>query len=250
MTYPFYIFLGLIPSLIWLSFYLRKDVHPEPKTMIIKVFIWGMLISPIAFVLEFLLQWLFHPYMNLQEIISSLNQIPTSLLGIIINAAFIPAIVEEILKYQVVKKKVLNNPQFDEPIDAMVYCIVVALGFAAVENILSVILVNNWQETLLTLGARFVGATFLHVLATGILGYYIALSIFYTKHRKKFLLFGLTIAISFHMTFNYLVSMLYNGKIFVVIITACLMIFASLMLSWFFESLKQLKSICKISAKL
>lgn len=39
----FYLFLGITPSLIWLLYYLKKDIHPEPKRMIVRVFILGML---------------------------------------------------------------------------------------------------------------------------------------------------------------------------------------------------------------
>ena len=43
ILYPLFLtLLGFTPSLIWLSFYLKKDVHPEPKRMVIKVFILGM----------------------------------------------------------------------------------------------------------------------------------------------------------------------------------------------------------------
>jgi RsiW-degrading membrane proteinase PrsW (M82 family) len=42
----------------------------------------------------------------------------------------------EIFKYLVVRFKVIKNPAFDEPTDIMLYMIIAALGFAAVENIL------------------------------------------------------------------------------------------------------------------
>jgi RsiW-degrading membrane proteinase PrsW (M82 family) len=35
-----------------------------------------------------------------------------------------------------VRLKALRDPEFDEPIDAMLYMIIVALGFATIENIL------------------------------------------------------------------------------------------------------------------
>ena len=46
-----YIIFGVLPSLTWLSYYLRKDVHPEPKKMVLKIFLWGALITiPVFFV--------------------------------------------------------------------------------------------------------------------------------------------------------------------------------------------------------
>ena len=52
MNYPIYIFFGLAPSVIWLLFYLRKDVHPESNKMILKIFLYGMIIAVIAAFVE------------------------------------------------------------------------------------------------------------------------------------------------------------------------------------------------------
>jgi len=52
MISSLYIFLGLAPSIIWLLFYLRRDVHPEPKSEVIKVFFYGMLVALGAIFLE------------------------------------------------------------------------------------------------------------------------------------------------------------------------------------------------------
>ena len=52
MSYPFYIILGILPSLIWLAFYLKKDVHPEPKSEVLKIFFYGALVTIPAFFLE------------------------------------------------------------------------------------------------------------------------------------------------------------------------------------------------------
>ena len=38
---------------------------------------------------------------------------------------------EEFLKYWVVKKKVLDNPEFEEPVDVILYMIIAAWGCAA-----------------------------------------------------------------------------------------------------------------------
>ena len=43
---------------------------------------------------------------------------------------------EEVAKYLIIKIRILRDPEFDEPIDAMIYMIIAGLGFAALENIL------------------------------------------------------------------------------------------------------------------
>ena len=46
------IILGLIPSIIWLLFYLRKDQRPEPNRIVILVFILGMIVTLPAALVE------------------------------------------------------------------------------------------------------------------------------------------------------------------------------------------------------
>ena len=51
-NYPLYLFFGVLPSLVWLNFYLRRDVKPEPKLMMVKIFFYGFLATLPAFFLE------------------------------------------------------------------------------------------------------------------------------------------------------------------------------------------------------
>jgi RsiW-degrading membrane proteinase PrsW (M82 family) len=43
---------GALPPLIWLFFWLHEDAHPEPKPMIVATFLGGVLIVPLAVILE------------------------------------------------------------------------------------------------------------------------------------------------------------------------------------------------------
>ena len=46
-----YVIFGILPSLVWLLYYLAKDMHPEPKKAILRVFLWGMVMTvPVLFV--------------------------------------------------------------------------------------------------------------------------------------------------------------------------------------------------------
>ena len=56
MTTTLYIILAVVPSILWLLFYLRKDKHPEPNKMVIKIFFWGILAALGALLFEFLYQ--------------------------------------------------------------------------------------------------------------------------------------------------------------------------------------------------
>jgi protease PrsW len=246
MTYLFYVILGLLPSLIWLAFYLRKDKHPEPNSMVIRVFIWGILLAPLAIVLEIGLVWVLDPGVNPLTVLS--DGIKNGFLKMILISAVIPAVVEEYLKYSVIKRKIIKNPEFDEPIDAMLYCIIAALGFAAVENLLilfgSPLMPIN--EALGTIGLRFLGATFVHALASGFIGYWLALSVLETKKRKRLIFIGLLLAIIFHAGYNYLIITaveINKSAVFLVII---LLIAMAAIVSRNFRKLKNLSAVCKI----
>lgn len=162
--------------------------------MIIKVFIWGMIAAPFAVGIEYLFLYVFGLFEGLQGGPKSTY----AFLGI--------AFIEEWLKYRVVLKHAETNPAFDEPVDAMIYLIVAALGFAAVENILYIVPLFG-KSFFAGLGLtvyRFVGATFLHTLASGIIGYFLALN-FFLKKPKYFLGLGILIGTGFHTFYNCLI---------------------------------------------
>jgi len=202
---------GVLPSFIWLSFYLKEDVHPEPKKWLILVFFLGMAVTPLVVVIEWAAIGLFS-YLNLKspEIFSPfLRDLVVIFIGV--------ALVEEFFKYLAVRVAMKKNPVFDEPADAMIYMIVAALGFAAVENI---IVMNSFAPFLLaeigqpltTLAVRFIGATFLHTLASGIIGFYYALSLvkkdYLEMRRRSPLIKGFILAALLHGAFNYFIIIL------------------------------------------
>ena len=251
MQYIFYILLGLLPSLIWLCFYLRKDKNPEPNSMILKIFFYGMLIAPIAIVLELLLVWLMNPTYNPLDILSHMPQ--SGYIAALLTATLIPALVEEYLKYAVVKFTILKKSIFDEPTDAMIYCLIAGLGFAAVENLMILFKISfpDFSQALGTIGFRFLGATLVHALASAIVGYWLAKGLLELKKRRKFVLIGLTLAIIFHACYNYLIVTAFdqtsrNLKLFFVYLIVALLISVALTISYCFRKLKKQQSICKV----
>src|SRR3989344_5265707 len=227
MNYPIYIFFGLAPSIIWLLFFLRKDSHPESNPMILKIFFWGMLAAIPAALME----------LGLSEFLSGPIYI---FLGI--------ALVEEFSKYAVVRKKIINHPEFDEPVDIMLYMIISALGFAALENLLILLpLVYPFKffETFVVSGFRFVGATFLHALSSGLLGYFLALSFFEPKNRTKLFLKGLIAVTFLHGLYNFSIIEIDNGFKFALPIGILIGLIVFVFLG--FKKVEKLKSICNLA---
>lgn len=185
--------IALVPALIWLLFFLKEDEHPEPAILLIKTFAMGMLASVPALVLQIIIQKLFND--------------PATTFS---STFFFFAAAEEVFKFLGVYAIVNNNPDFDEPVDGMIYMVMAGLGFATVENLFIIFalmrlsggtgLIDASQEIVL----RLVGATLLHVLASAIVGYYWSKGL--VKNNKwHFILIGLIIAIFVHGVFNYLV---------------------------------------------
>lgn len=204
----FNLILGFLPGLIWLAIFLYRDRRkPEPSHMIAKIFLFGMLITPLAIIAELALK--------------PIEIFPVLYIFLVI------APVEELVKYLVFKLKILKNKFYDEPIDAMIYMITIALGFASVENI--ILILQNSASTFNLLVLRFLSATLLHALAAGIIGYYIA---------KKKTSIGLVIAIAFHGVYDYF-ALLHTDKALQLL--GPLLIFMFILVSVYFKKVRKIK---------
>jgi RsiW-degrading membrane proteinase PrsW (M82 family) len=246
LTYLFFIILGFLPSLIWLLYYFRKDAHPEPKKQILQTFVWGMLIAPLAAFVEFILLWLISPSFKLDSVLPLLNKTNGSWQGII-SLAILAPMVEEYLKYKITKEKIIKDSDFDEPLDIMLYLMIGALGFAAVENLIVVLKdpLMNFNQALGTISIRFISATFLHALASGTVGYFLAKSFALGKKNSFLIGQGLLIAIIFHGAYNYLIVSSENFPSSIVLV-AMLLSAMALYVSFNFSRLKKQLSVCKI----
>ncbi|HMA78728.1 MAG TPA: PrsW family glutamic-type intramembrane protease [Candidatus Paceibacterota bacterium] len=209
---------GLIPTLFWLWFWLREDrERPEPWGLIIIAFLAGMAVVPIA--------------LPLQKIALELYQGE--------NLIWAWVTIEEVLKYVAALAVVLWHKAVNEPIDLIIYMIVIALGFSALENALFVfnpLMQGEFQEMLLTSKFRFIGATLLHVLASASIGVCLALA-YYQRNAIKVLagMIGVGIATVLHGFFNLFV-MGANGAS---IITIFLFVwFGIIILFFLFERIK------------
>lgn len=217
---------GFIPALFWLWFWLREDrKNPEPKLAILGVFIAGIVCTAIALPLQ--------------------QRIPGLLDGSASNPSFLIlffwAMTEELAKYIAAAYVALTSSYFDEPVDAMVYMLTAALGFAALEN--SLFLYQAFHtggalKVFLTTNNRFLGATLLHVVSSVIAGGTLALA-FYKKPTQRILytVVGLIIASVLHALFNFFIIRETAGDTFSVLLILWLSVIA---LFLFFEKIKHL----------
>lgn len=190
---------GLIPALFWVWFWLREDSRkPEPYFLIAISFIAGMAVVPIA--------------LPIQKAAIELYS------GVYLTVVWV--IIEEVLKYAIALGLILWNKEVDEPIDMVIYMLMVALGFSALENALFIfnpLAAGSYLDSALTGGFRFLGATLLHVLASGTVGVCLALSYYKTKITQVITgTIGLFMAIVLHALFNFFI-MNYSGETILVV---------------------------------
>lgn len=192
---------GILPALVWLTFWLYEDhKNPEPKGLILRTFLIGM--AGVVFAREIQLV--------VKKIFGLDGDITIGAIPIIV--LIIWAAAEEIIKFVAAHIGGLRSNEDNEPIDPMIYMITAALGFAALENTLFIF---GWlsDEGITTAAGiiggnlRFVGASLLHVVSSGIVGVALGLSFYKTKKlRLSYAVLGLIGASAFHVGFNLLIS--------------------------------------------
>lgn len=187
--------LGVLPSFVWLLYYLKSDIHPEPKSIILEVFILGMVSGGAAIGFQYLLTRLSNSDPTLKYLFMAFP--------ILLIAGW--AFIEEYVKYLAAKIRILHDAAFDEPTDAMIYLISAGLGFAAIENILFVLpkIFEGLDQAIYFLFLRFITATLLHALASGIIGFFFAFAIIY--HTRISLFFGFILGVGLHTGYNYFI---------------------------------------------
>ena len=243
---------GFIPIIIWLVFWLKEDrARPEPLRRIILVFSAGALVVILAYIIERL--WCDNPWLQ-NACLNITNSADNPMIDLVWREKVVLILwsaTEEILKLFAAYLIVFNHPDFDEPVDAMIYLITAALGFAAMENafflfnILFEPSANNQITFLLTGNLRFLGANITHIVSSAIVGAMVGLSFCLSLGRRLiYVIIGLTTASLLHALFNLLIITSDGNQIFKIF--ALLWLFAILIIL-LFERVKQV--VCQTNVQ-
>ncbi|MFH1545910.1 MAG: PrsW family glutamic-type intramembrane protease [Patescibacteria group bacterium] len=222
-------FIGLaaVPALIWIYIFFRHQ--RENKLLTFVIFIAGMFAVIPIFIFQ-------HEIARIEGGLE--NLFANVILAIALTGLWV-GFYEETAKYWIIKST--GRHFFRNIDDAIIFSIVVALGFAFVENVLY--FRSIWNNPIIDESMRWFYVTFrslgsmlLHIFASGILGYYYGIACFakpvlqdklaegkrfiFTKwihrilhlksetvFREEKILEGLLIAASLHATFDFLMGM-------------------------------------------
>ena len=179
--------ISFIPGLLWLIYFYRRDKHePEPKRLIVKCFVFGIISAAPAAFLEHLLSGFLSGEASLSTVFSSMFLIvgPT----------------EEFMKFLFMVLAIRNAPEFNDVIDGFIYAGAVALGFASIENF--IYLSEHGTQLILLRGPL---STLAHVLFSGYWGLaYAEVKLGRKKQSACFL--ALLAAAFLHGLFNFVLA--------------------------------------------
>ncbi len=274
---------GILPALFWLWFWIREDKEkPEPKKLLFGAFVGGSIAVLIALFFELMVYYLLvnanmsvgnrHPtlfwitlknlvtyyhladwqdifWLNTENYFYSLTWV--SKYNLDIHKFFLTVIaapiIEETMKLIFAFNLALRKKANDEPIDASIYLLTTALGFAAVETALfltSPIANGEILNTLIATNFRSIGPMLIHLVSSAILGIIIGFA-FYKNRLTRFASYlgGLILAIILHSIFNFFIVLNESSKnvsfFWLAAIETWLLVFILLVL---FHKVKQIKS--------
>lgn len=159
----------------------RKSYRPEPLEPLLVAFMLGMLATVPALFLE----------RNASLLLGN------NVAGIIATSFLAIALIEESLKFSVVRLFAFNLKTFDEPMDGILYSVMVSMGFATVEN-----MVYGHLNGYSVVFARMLTTVPAHASFGAIMGYYIGKAKFNPARSMHYFLKGLWLAIFFHGVFD------------------------------------------------
>ena len=172
------------PGIFWLWYFYKRDIKPEPLPLIFKCFVWGMAVTIPALCAE--------AFLRISKPVEVIVAAP---------------IIEECLKFLTVYLAVYRSPQFEEPMDGVVFAAAVALGFASLENafyLYEAYTKSVGQLQLVTILRAFFAVPG-HALFSIMWGYALGRAKFSDGSKGKHLIIGgLSLAIGFHALFNFL----------------------------------------------
>lgn len=185
--------LAIAPGLAICVYIFLKDIYnKEPKRLLLLSFFLGIL----SIIPPYFIESTAIPYFN------------TSIPSLATLAFCVVAFSEELSKFLVIRYFCYPQKRFDEPLDGIVYSVMVSMGFATIENI-NYVLTHGYT----TAFVRMFLSVPAHATFGVVMGYFIGKAKFDSANSLKHLVTGLLVAVIFHGTFDFFIFLQANEVI-------------------------------------
>jgi RsiW-degrading membrane proteinase PrsW (M82 family)/ribosomal protein S18 acetylase RimI-like enzyme len=128
---------------------------------------------------------------------------PKTISGTAVTAFLVVALTEELGKFVVLRYYAYSRKSFDEPLDGIVYSVMISMGFATLENVLYVTKYAGSGQGYQIAFLRMFTAVPAHATFGVLMGYYVGKAKFDAVNRTGLLLAGLFSAVLFHGAYDY-----------------------------------------------
>jgi RsiW-degrading membrane proteinase PrsW (M82 family) len=190
--------MSILPGLAicwWI--YHQDRYEKEPPSLLIRAFICGCLSTLPAILLQTQMQAL---------------ENPDSLWDTAVFAFIVVGLTEELSKFLLLRFFIYPKDDFNEPMDGIVYMVMVGMGFATLENLLYVLGTEGNGGGFTTAVGRAFTAVPAHAAFAVIMGSYIGLAKFKPEKRDAYMLVGIFLAVFFHGLYDFfLLQQVYQG---------------------------------------
>ena len=184
----------LLPILFWGFYHYHKDRHlPEPPGHLLLAFGLGLLSAALSRALYVALGWASLRY-------DALALADGNTLGLFAYSMLAIGPVEELAKMLPFLVLVLRLPEMDEPIDGIIYASFVALGYAAVENVMYLDYLTPAEAA-----ARGFAGPVVHMLFASIWGYTIGCAHLRGESILRGIAGGFLVAAGLHGLYDFVV---------------------------------------------
>lgn len=195
------------PAIFWLWFFGYRDrAEPEPKKFLFKIFLLGIGAALVAYAVEETIFSLIlgEKYEDISSEIFSETGVENYLFEIlfIVVAA---GIIEEIIKFLLLREFVYESRNFNQISDGIIYAVTLALGLSAIENAGYFINIYSFNTTAVLVATsifRGVSTTLMHISAAGIIGYALGRVKYTQGHKRGIIVKAVMLAILLHAAYN------------------------------------------------
>lgn len=172
-------------AVIWFIYHKDKYDH-EPLIYLGLAYFLGLVCAAIVPFITGKIQWLPELYSGTQ-------------MEIFLHAFVVVALVEELAKFIFLRGIFFNRSVFNEPIDGIVYGVMIGMGFATLEN-LYFVMDGGWKTAVL----RMFTAVPAHAVFGVVMGYYVGKAKYVPHRNLEYSLKAILVTIFLHGIYNYL----------------------------------------------